>query len=295
MKSLIVGSGSVGRELHSQLNKEGFTSSFFTSKHPRDEYRQYVEWAEVVFLAIPTRDEGHIALKYTLEATEMGIPVVTCEKGALAYHFQSLSPHLSRIGYTATVGGGSGMLDLLKFSHFGFKKIHAIINGTLNFLLSGGSLSEALRLGLCEPGSTGLSAVVHSELRDVMLKLIIVYYLSRVSEQSLTPADFSFTTYSEAELQKMMDKRDFRYVITISQEKHPRPVFGMWAKRGDWVIKGEFLKTEVLPFDPPARENNLLYLQDNFDLAKTVIGPGAGPKPTAATMIGDARQLRRSL
>jgi len=134
-KSLIVGKGGIGRELARQLVPLGWPIVFSEVRNEMSYFAKEVEQADIVFVCISTKDKGEAALQYITYALAAGKYVVTAEKGALAYHFETLKPYLSKIGFTATVGGGSELLDM--FSSLGAprpKKINGFVNGTVNFL-----------------------------------------------------------------------------------------------------------------------------------------------------------------
>jgi homoserine dehydrogenase len=134
MRAFIVGKGRIGSALGKELESRGWEVSFFTSQDDRATFLRRAMQSDIVALAIDTRDDGAIARSFLLEALRAGIPVVTCEKGALANYFEELEPYLLRIGYTATVGGGSRLLSLLRRPLKRLAYIRGVVNGTLNFL-----------------------------------------------------------------------------------------------------------------------------------------------------------------
>jgi homoserine dehydrogenase len=211
MKTLIVGgNGHVGQALSKQLIKLGHSVSLFGSRDNRLTFTDRVSRADVVFMTIPTCDTGEIALGYHLEALVAGKSMITCEKGALAYHYGKLKLYLDlgKIGYTATVGGGSGILSLFLFPHLHLKQIVGVVNGTLNFLFSECArgkdpyqvLAHASRLGLCEPGQSSLAGVVNGEIQDMVLKLVNLVNFSGVSSQVLHASEFGSLYLSESEI-----------------------------------------------------------------------------------------------
>src|SRR5882724_4316654 len=65
---------------------------------------------DVLFIACPTTDDGLPASTYAEHALRSGKTVITAEKGALSANFTGLrevSDDFQRLGFTATVGGGS--------------------------------------------------------------------------------------------------------------------------------------------------------------------------------------------
>jgi len=157
----IIGIGNIGSELHRRLKLKGWnigwvldTDGIFTEISKRKKldnaknYVKHLNGLDLVFLAIPTLDDGYIAYNYIKNCLAKNIPIVTCEKGALSNYFAELKSdlNLGEIGYSATVGGGSRLLRYLK-ERIGpqVEEIHAVINGTLNYIFSG--LSEGRSLG----------------------------------------------------------------------------------------------------------------------------------------------------
>ena len=105
MKALIIGKGNVGRAMSEILALVGWQSCFFTGRAPDDRFVEAARDADIVFLAISTKDKGEIEFGYIMKCLELGKPIVTCAKGALAWHFDELKPHLDKIGFSTTVGG----------------------------------------------------------------------------------------------------------------------------------------------------------------------------------------------
>ena len=173
----IIGSGNIGQRLAKKLMARGCNVVFTTdSKQIRlaegnnigiEDWLNYCRDLEVLFLAIPTSDDGAAARDYILGALKLNssIVVVTCEKGAVSNYFSEIESFLSRIGYNATVGGGSMMLDhLVHRINPGVKEVHVILNGTLNYLWDGLAqgrplgqvVEEAQNLGYAEPGNSDI-------------------------------------------------------------------------------------------------------------------------------------------
>ena len=91
MNALIVGKGRIGYAVAREWESRGGKASFFTSKDDRSQFVKRAESNDIVFLAIPTRDNGEIALEYINDSVvEARKPIVTCEKGAFAYHFKQI-------------------------------------------------------------------------------------------------------------------------------------------------------------------------------------------------------------
>ena len=123
MKAGLIGAGLIGSALYKKLQSRGWNIRFVLRKSGLYEnldkklegnYLDYAQELDAAFLAIPTADDGSIASGYIKSFLEKGIPVITCEKGALSNHFASLESCLEKIGFSASVGGGTRLLSYLR-------------------------------------------------------------------------------------------------------------------------------------------------------------------------------------
>lgn len=176
MKAGIVGFGNIGQEIYrtlTQKNNCGVGPILKSSGVYRDatgpkvdeleNYPAYFEGVDIVFLAIPTFDNGETARNYIEAFMKEDTPVVTCEKGSLSNHYTELKKYLDNIGHSATVGGGTLMLKYLKerMKNPEVEEVHVILNGTLNFIFDevsrgrslGAVVGEAKKTRLCRAGS----------------------------------------------------------------------------------------------------------------------------------------------
>jgi homoserine dehydrogenase len=215
-----------------------------------------------------------------------------------------IEPHHNKIGLTATVGGASDMRSLFHFIHHPIdpiEEISGIVNGTINHhawaVQNGMSHEEALkeeqRLGLCEPGQFDLASIINAEEQDALKKAAILFNWSDVGE-IVTPDDFSYSILSESEIRRQLSKPGNRFVITISKrDKHRFGLegFGLYAK--PWLVQGAFMEGASNRFQGirTDRQNNALTIRTKMAGSVTIGGIGAGPIPTAATMLKDARRL----
>ena len=126
---------------------------------------------QIAFLTIPASFEGKVARDYLALLLRAGIPVVTCEKSALAYYPSYLSSELG--AGTASVGGGIHMLPFLRERYRARKDIvaHIVLNASLNCIFSERntlemSIKPARELHLIEPGEHTTLAVLNGEIVD---------------------------------------------------------------------------------------------------------------------------------
>ncbi len=297
MKFLIVGgSGSVGQAVHRQLQMRGCQTELFTSKDPRGTFEAWLAGIDGVFLAIPTRDRGGVALGYMLDALSNGVPVATAEKGSMAYHFDHLRPFLDRIGFSSTVGGGSGMLELLRHPHRPFVRLVGVVNGTCNYLFAEEGdpfevLVRAQALKLCEPGAKGLAETVNAEIKDIILKLCILFNLSGVCDECLVPGDLGEALFAEEEILRLLLARKYRLVVSISPYVSRREPLGVHGRKRLWSIRAEFVDIGSVSFRLPRGADNILVCTDCTGDTMTAFGPGAGPDVTATVLIADMLRL----
>lgn len=297
MKFLTVGgSGLVGQAIYRQLQLRGCRVESFTSRDDRRTFRSRLVGVDGVFLAISTRDRGEVALEYIADTLNEGAPVVTAEKGSLAYHFDVLGHSLDRIGFSATVGGGSGMLELLRHPHRPFIKLSGVVNGTCNYLFAEDGdplaiLKRAQALGLCEPGASGLAGTVNAEIKDVILKLCILFNLSGVWDECLVPGDLGEVLFAEEEIHRLILSRKYRLVVEISSHIPRREPLGVHGRKGPWSIRAEFVDIGLIDFRLPNGAENILVTKDYVGNVSTAFGLGAGPDPTASAMVSDMFHL----
>lgn len=300
MKALIVGgNGQVGQAVAKLWSLKGNESSTFGSKDDRSKFEERAKQCGVIFLTIQTRDTGETALGYALDSVRADRRLVTCEKGLLGYRFQEIRSHLKHIRYTASVGGGSRMMSLFSRRRLGLKKMTGVVNGTLNFLFSECArgqdpylaLADAKRLGLCEPGNNSLADVVNGELRDILLKVSILFNCSGISDEALSAKEFASVAVGEDEVLGQLARKTVRFVVSISKipnEAMSDSLYGcLYVRKGEWHIQAGLARMSSLPFNPfPERQQNALVIEEGGGLTQ-VTGIGAGPIPTAETMIMD--------
>ena len=301
MKILIVGKGVVGTALSQEVLAFGWQPRFYPGRCPDSAFAREAEGADAVAIAISTKDKGEIELGYIGICLDLGVPVVTCAKGALAWHYDALRPHLRKIGHSTTVGGASNLLALAESPrHCMMTRADMIANGTLNFLCWAAgekidphrALAGAVRLGLCEPGATSLAAVVNGEIQDIIRKSSIFWNSLRIG-QTISPDDFSYSVFTEDEISRSLGAGTHtRFVVTVTNEG--RTPFSFEAIHLDvrpWTIVGSFMdcpEDSIMGF--VKREWNCLAITMPWGV-ETITGIGAGARPTALAMLDDARML----
>jgi homoserine dehydrogenase len=316
-KVAIIGAGGIATHLRARLLSQGINVCCSLQKNPRDKLASLLEHEkpQAVFLAISTLDEGEAARDYILTCIKAEIPIITCEKGALAYHAKVLKPHLDKIGFSATVGGGTRMLKYVQSRHLTGKQveIHAVVNGTLNFIFDeicqGRSLGEACKeacgLGYAEPGATDPLSLINGELKDVRMKTCVFFNTILASDRLVTPHELELLRLTAKEVEQLSERSgDYRLVISFTNKKSAREHtrFGRQFSLhfvDSWHITGSFRQvtqaSELSSWLPEGFGNAVHIIEGNLGSGGTytLLGPGAGHEPTTSAMLADFEELCR--
>lgn len=320
----IIGYGKIGKTLHAKLLEDGWVVDFVvSSKHifnragvsidRTDNWRDHLHFVNVVFLAIPTLDDGKIALDYINAIVERGITVVTCEKGALSNYFDELKSVLDCIGYSATVGGGSGIIHFLNRRFFsGICEVHAILNGTLNYIWDdlrignplGHIIEEVKMLGYAEPGEKDSVKIILGEIGyDATKKASILFNLCFNSGIILRAKDISLVITEEMIKRAIAEAMNRRFVVSFERIESFNPdindIVAFTHQIDGWVIIGAFKKIDTNPVifrlcNSATWVNNAVLTLEGENGSSGIylcIGPGAGASPVATAMIRDAEKL----
>ncbi|MES2409097.1 MAG: hypothetical protein V4509_02210 [Patescibacteria group bacterium] len=280
MKSAILfGYGNIGKVLTKRIPKEkidlkyianskGVFDSELIKQADLENWKNFTNDIQIVFITIPTMGDGSIAFEYASFFLEKNIPVITCEKASVANNFGYLNKHKNIFKYTASVGGGTKMLQQLSLFNSEILELKAVVNGTLNFI--GDNLKkgipeveivrEILENGYAEPGANTFPEIIEGEINDVRLKTVILANSSGIFERVLTPLDVEINS---EDLSK-------RCIVKISKEG----------------IKAGFLEDNNADWLPEG-VNNVLYVNGE----KLCEGPGAGAVATVESMLSDFKSF----
>ncbi|MFA6050526.1 MAG: hypothetical protein WC761_05005 [Candidatus Paceibacterota bacterium] len=304
VKAIVIGSGSVGSELCAQLKSLGWEIiAIVKSREIVSNEGEIIEtdWqsltADVVFVSIPT-DGGEKALQYIEHFLKRNIPVVTCEKGALAYHFDTLKPYIKNLGFNATVGGGTQMISYLKGRvPEKIDSLCGVLNGTLNFIFSklgeGKTSSEVLKEILekkyAEPGANTFEEIVAGELGDLHKKGIMLANVSGLLKQSLKPTK-DFVIEKDILDKAINSPKKYRFLFSMSRTRQGSFVAGVHYEADGFYIEMGLYDVSGFDLKLPEGVDNGFFIQEGESLY-SITGPGAGPVPTALAMIADAARL----
>lgn len=249
-----------------------------------------------VHVVVEVMGGEHPAVDYIRRAISQGKHVVTANKEVMAKHGPELVDLAQKrrvsLLFEASVGGGIPIIgplmkDLLANE---VKSIHAIINGTTNYILTRMStqgldfqeaLREAQRLGYAEPDPTN-----DIEGIDAAYKLAILATLA--FHTRVRPEDIYHEGISRLQARDFRYAQELGYAIkllaitrhnngSIQVRVHPAlvPLDHLLAK-----VEGAFNAIEV-----------------EGDLVGRVVfhGLGAGPLPTTSAVVGDLLEVARRM
>ncbi len=321
----IVGKGNIGSELYAKVSSRGWnvkwvmgSQGFFQDSQGKQkvgevkDYDSQVKSLDAVFLAIPTLDTGETALHYMQSTLRAEVPVITCEKGALSNYYSELEEAVRshRIGYSATVGGGSRLLGYVR-ERMGpqVQEIHAVVNGTLNYIFEGLSkgrslgevVEETKKLGYAEPGAKHPLEVINKEATgDVPMKASILFNVCNLTPKRMRAMDVEVQNIELSQLKRLVkEAANRRYIVSIMRESNGEEnvIWGFKHKIEDWYISGGFKHIEDNPLFrellPSGVNNAILTSEGDFgkDGSYVLMGPGAGASPTALSMVIDAERI----
>jgi len=321
----IIGAGNIGSELYKKLQEKKWNVNYIidiggvykdiTKKEKIDElinYRKYIPGLDMLFLSIDTADDGKIARDFIISSAEVNVPIVTSEKGASSNYFSELE-HLiksGKLGYSATVGGGSRLLKYLEERRGSqITEIHAVVNGTLNYIFDqvsrGRSLGEVIeetkKLGYAEPGSKNPLEVINKEATgDVPMKTAILFNIGNFSDKYMRAKDVKPYKIGDSELKKLeREASNRRYIVSITKEKNNEEdvIWGFKHTIDGWHISAGFKHINDNPLFkkliPSGVDNSILISEGEYgrDGNYTLVGPGAGAGPTTNSMIIDAEKI----
>ncbi len=236
------------------------------------------------------------AHRYLRHALEAGKHVVTANKEVMAAHGVDLLQLAAKRGldlyFEASVGGGIPLIgpfrqDLVANE---IKEVHAILNGTTNYILSqmadrganyATALAEAQELGYAEPDPTN-----DVEAHDTVFKAAILATLAfkgRVEPESvfregitaLSQADFIYAAELGYSIQLLAIAK--RLDSEVEVRVHPA------------LVQREFLLAQVDGVYNAVRITGDLLGRALF------IGRGAGPQPTSSAIVSDLVDLGHNI
>ncbi len=236
------------------------------------------------------------ALELVQRALHRGKHVVTANKELMAKHGPDLLAHAAEHGvalrFEASVGGGIPIIapllrDLLANR---LTTVHAIINGTTNFMLTRMAregqdyesvLAEAQRLGYAEPDPAADVDGV-----DAAYKLAV---LASLAFHTVVRAD---QVYHEGI--RRLTTADFRYAAELGYEIRLLAI----GRLIDGAVQAR-VHPAFIPVDRPLAKVegvlNAVELEGDLVGWTMFVGPGAGPRPTSSAVVSDIVEIARAM
>jgi homoserine dehydrogenase len=220
-------------------------------------------------------------------ALRSGVPVVTANKTLMATHGVELRAlaerHQTALAFDAAVLAGVPFLGSLSRRPLiaAASRIEGVMNGTSHFMLGeiergmsfDGALVEAVSRGYAEPDS-----LADTSGRDAAEKLTILLHLAGCCE--VRAADLPWTGV------EVVEPSDFEGAQRLGGTL--KPVALAWLDPGAigaWV--GPAFVAANHPFARLGGVTNAVQLTSRTGQQVSFAGPGAGPAPTAATIVDD--------
>lgn len=326
----IIGFGNIGKELCRQLAQPAVARRVGLKTRPEfivrsndvikpdgnpAQYKNFAaikELPDVIFIAMPSTDDGRPAYEYIASILAAGKLVVTAEKGALANYFSKLkkeSDGFRRLGVNATVGGGTRLVSTLQAyceDKANIRQLHLALNGTLTAVFSSlaagqpldKAVQKAVRAGLAEPGHHNSYDVIRSEAEgDIPKKTAILFNRLGLSGEVLDWQKLRFELTDREIRQAVKQAKTRRFIVSIypTTKLTDDGVVGGFSTRHDgWLVRGGFRQIKcgslLAPLANLAGADNGFVIglgPDGTDGVYSLTGPGAGVRPTVNAMIDD--------
>ncbi len=223
----------------------------------------------------------------TLEALKAGKSVVTANKAVLAERWQELEPYLKKgqVHFEAAVMAGTPVIGPLTNALRGSSplELHAILNGTCNYMLSElengvsyqDALAEAQRLGYAEADPTlDVGGFDAAHKLTVLARLV---FDPKVTWESVEANTKGIQALSP---QMMQD--------AINKQGRIRLLGSIYPQANAWQVK---VRPVFLPLSHPmataASNKNALFFKGDAIGDVFITGAGAGGKETASAVLAD--------
>ena len=290
----LLGHGTVGSAFDELLGQRADAIAAATGRRPeltgvltrsQGSFEKILEGADAIVELIGGIEP---AREYALAAIAAGKPVVTANKQLLSQHGDELFAAARQVGtqlrYEAAVAGVVPVIRVMRESFAGahIEKVHGIVNGTTNYILSemartGASYADALaraqELGYAEADPTD-----DVTGKDAAAKMAI---LARLAFHTAVHLDqVPYEGIEEITADDIDYAKEFGLVLKL---------LGVAERRGAgisvrvfpcFLYQGHPLASVLGPF-------NAVTLESPAITEITLSGPGAGGKETASAVLGD--------
>jgi homoserine dehydrogenase len=250
----ILGAGTVGQSVINMVAKAEVAAEYGLSWHPEQVLRRdgwhkggidgpltglhpgELPDCDVLFVTLPSTPGHEPVLSLTRQQLAKGRTVITAEKGALAEHYAELTKTPSKLGYWATVGGGTRLIPKLQLDATdpgNIKELHLALNATLTYIFSEVAAGKSVKAvvaaacehGYAEPGATDAYEVIRAEAdQDVRSKVLIALgaILPEFTDVQLEVirAFYKKPALSKPAVHKALDEAGkYRYIVSVYPEK----------------------------------------------------------------------------
>jgi homoserine dehydrogenase len=278
-----------GLDLSAVLSRKAEQGSVGSEKMSGTEIIKTIEHDLVIEITPTNIDTGGVGLVNTMAAFEMGMDVVTSNKGPLALKYCELEEMAKKSGshfkFEATVGGAMPIINLATENLAGNKilSMEGILNGTCNYILCRmmeehapyeQMVAEAQELGIAETDPT-----YDVEGIDTACKLVIL--ANAIFGMNATYKDVSVTGITKITPEALLLAHNNGYDIKLIGE-----------------VNGSKIKVspKLVPKDNPLAVGgtlNVASLQTDISGPITITGRGAGSIETASAILSDIISIYR--
>ena len=297
----LLGHGTVGSAFDTLLTERADAIAAATGRRPevagvltrsRGSFEQILDASDAIVELIGGIEP---AREYALRTLEAGKPLVTANKQLLSQHgdelFAAARAGSAQLRYEAAVAGVVPVIRVMRESFAGahIEKVHGIVNGTTNFILSemartGASYTDVLKraqdLGYAEADPTE-----DVNGKDAAAKMAILARLAFHAEVTLDNVPFEGI---EAITSDDLDyAKEFGLVLKLLGVAERRDGGVSVRVFPAFLYGGHPLASVVGPF-------NAVTLESEAITEVTLSGPGAGGPQTASAVLGDVVSVMSS-
>jgi homoserine dehydrogenase len=297
----LLGHGTVGSAFDALLTERAGAIAAATGRRPeiagvltrsRGSFDEILESSDAIVELIGGLEP---AREYALRTLQAGKPLVTANKQLLSQHgdelFAAARAGSAQLRYEAAVAGVVPVIRVMRESFAGahIEKVHGIVNGTTNFILSemartGASYADVLKraqdLGYAEADPTE-----DVNGKDAAAKMAILARLAFHAEVTLD--NVPFEGIEEITSDDLDYAKEFGLVLKLLGVAERRDGGVSVRVFPAFLYSGHPLASVVGPF-------NAVTLESEAITEVTLSGPGAGGPQTASAVLGDVVSVMSS-
>jgi homoserine dehydrogenase len=290
----LLGHGTVGSAVEALLEERADAIAAATGRRPaiagvltrsRGSFDEILAASDVVVELIGGLEP---AREYALRTLEAGKPLVTANKQLLSQHgdelFGAARTNGAQLRYEASVAGVVPVIRVMRESFAGahIEKVHGIVNGTTNYILSemartGATYADALRRAQ-ELGYAEADPTEDVNGKDAAAKMAILARLAFHASVSLD--DVPFEGIEQITPDDIDYAKEFGLVLKLLGVAERRDGSVSVRVFPAFLYGGHPLASVVGPF-------NAVTLESAAITEVTLSGPGAGGPQTASAVLGD--------